>query len=103
SIEPFHDSARDFLKSQAPLARLRRLRGAVPGYERDMWTSSAEAGWTSIFVPEADGGLGLGLRVACAIAEEVGRNPISEPYIGGAVQSVVALQTVPSSALKAKL
>ena len=99
----FQDSARAFLKAQAPFARLRRLRTAAPGFERAMWQSIAETGWTSIFVPEAEGGLGLGLRVACAIAEEIGRNPISEPVIAGAVQSVIALQAVPSSALKSKL
>ncbi|MBI4192469.1 MAG: acyl-CoA dehydrogenase family protein [Betaproteobacteria bacterium] len=103
SIAEFQNSARDFLRSQAPLARLRRLRGTAPGFEREMWKSIAEAGWTGILVPEADGGLGLGLRVACAIAEEVGRNPLSEPYIAGAVQSVVALQATPASALKSEL
>jgi alkylation response protein AidB-like acyl-CoA dehydrogenase len=103
SIAAFHDSARHFLTSQAPLDRLRRLRGSAPGFEREKWKSICEAGWAGILVPEADGGLGLGLRVACAIAEEVGRNPISEPYIAGAVQSVVALQVARPSALRDEL
>ena len=103
SIVAFQDSARDFLQSKAPLTRLRKLRGSAPGFTRDLWRSIAEAGWTTILVPEADGGLGLGLRVACAIGEEVGRNPVSEPYIAGAVQSVTALQAVPTSALKGEL
>ena len=103
SIAEFQNSARDFLRSQAPVARLRKLRGTAPGFEREMWKSIAEAGWTGVLVSEADGGLGLGLRVACAIAEEVGRNPISEPFIAGAVQSVVALLATPASALKSEL
>ncbi|MFH1605026.1 MAG: acyl-CoA dehydrogenase family protein, partial [Pseudomonadota bacterium] len=103
SIVAFQDSARDFLQSKAPLTRLRKLRGSAPGFERAVWRSIAEAGWTSILVPEADGGLGLGLRVACAIGEEVGRNPVSEPYVAGAIQSVAVLQGVPASVLKGEL
>lgn len=103
SVLAFQESARQFLQRKAPLARLRRLRGAPPGFEREMWRSIGEMGWTGILVPEEDGGLGLGLGVACAIAEEVGRNPISEPYIAGAVQSMVALQATPASPLKAQL
>src|SRR3972149_4607609 len=103
SVLAFQESARQFLQRKAPLARLRRLRGAPPGFEREMWCSIGEMGWTGILIPEDDGGLGLGLGVACAIAEEVGRNPISEPYIAGAVQSMVALQATPASPLKAQL
>ena len=103
TIEAFQNSARDFLKSHAPLARLRKLRGIAPGFERGVWRSMAEAGWTGILVPESDGGLGLGLRVACAIAEEVGRNPVSEPFVAGAVQAVAALLAMPASALRTKL
>jgi len=103
SVEAFRDSARDFLKSQSPLSRLRKLRGAAPGFERKMWQSIAEAGWTGMLVPESDGGLGLGLQAACAIAEEVGRNPIPEPFLGGAIQVAAALVAVPASSLKAEL
>jgi len=103
TIVAFRDSARDFLQSKAPLARLRRLRATAPGFERSMWKSIAGAGWTSILIPEADGGLGLGLQAACAIAEEVGRNLLSEPYCAAAVLSVAALQGVPESPLKAEL
>jgi 3-oxochol-4-en-24-oyl-CoA dehydrogenase len=103
TIEAIRRSAHDFLKARTPLTRLRKLRAEAPGYERAMWQSMAESGWTGVFVPEADGGLGLGLRAACAIAEEIGKHPLSEPFVAGAVQSVVALQAVPGSALKAQL
>lgn len=99
SVTAFRESARSFLRARAPLARLRKLRGCAPGFERAMWSSIAEAGWTAILVPECDGGLGLDLRVACAIAEEVGANLLSEPYLAGAVQSAVVLRSLPKSEL----
>src|SRR5262249_44278624 len=99
----FRDSARAFLRAQAPLARLRKLRDTPPGFERAMWKRIADAGWTGILAGESDGGLGLGLGAACAIAEEVGRNPLSEPFIAGAVLNAAALQALPSSDLKTKL
>ena len=103
TILAFQDSARDFLGAKAPLGRLRRLRNGAPGFERPMWKSIAECGWTGILVPEDEGGLGLGLRVGCAIGEEVGRNLLSEPYCAGAILSVAALQGVSASVLKAEL
>ena len=103
SSAAFADSVRDFLRARAPLARLRSLRTTAPGFERGMWKDIAEAGWTGALVPEADGGLGLGLRVACTIAEEIGRNPLSEPYLAGAVLPAAALACAPASPLKAEL
>ncbi len=103
SDRAFRDSARAFLQSNAPLTRLRKLRGAAPGFERAMWKSIADAGWTSILIPELDGGLGLGMRAVCSLAEEVGQNPISEPFVAGCVQAVLAVQSSPPSALKSEL
>ena len=100
SIQAFRDSARDFLGRADPLKRLRKLRAASPGFERDVWREIAEAGWLSILVPEERGGLGLGLREVAAIAEEVGRCLMPEPFVGAGVQSVAALCKAPESELR---
>ena len=100
SIQAFRDSARDFLGRADQLKRLRKLRAASPGFERGVWREIADAGWLSILVPEEQGGLGLGLREVAAIAEEVGRCLMPEPFAGAGVQSVAALCRVPESELR---
>jgi len=97
------DSARDLLRRTDQLARLRRLRGALPRFERRAWTQLAEAGWFSILVPEQYGGLGLGLREAAAIAEETGRDLLPEPFVAAGVQTVAVLAGTPDSGLAAHL
>ena len=101
--QAFAESARDLLQTESPLTRLRRLRGTFPGFERPTWQTLANAGWTSILIPEAYGGLGLGMREAGAVAEEIGRNPLPEPFIAAAVQASAALSRLPVSALRDRL
>ncbi len=94
SVIEFAQSARDTLASLSPLGRLRQLRHQLPKFEAKVWSQLAKAGWTSILVAEELGGLGLDLQHACAIAKEVGQNPIPEPYFA-AVQSVAVLNALP--------
>lgn len=93
------DSARDLLRRTDQLARLRRLRAALPRFERATWKELAQAGWFSILISEERGGLGLGMRDVAAIAEEVGRHLLPEPFVGAGVQSVAALSRLPTSEL----
>lgn len=93
----FQDSARAFLAAASPMARLRALRGAKPGYERDVWEKMAQAGWTGLCVPESLDGLGLGLREMAAIVGEIGRHPLPEPLLSGAFLSTAALLNLPSA------
>ena len=103
STEAFRDSARAFLGRGNQLTRVRALRGTIPGFDRKVWQELAEAGWLSILAPETHGGLGLGAREVCAIAEEVGRHLLPEPFVAGAVQAVAALCHVPDTELRARL
>ena len=96
SVSAFADSARDLLQSLSPLSRLRESRSAAPRFDKPIWARLAEAGWTSILAPEDLGGLGLGLRHACAVAEQVGRHPLPEPFLGAAIQTVSLLAALPS-------
>lgn len=97
------DSARDLLRRADQLARVRRLRDAVPSFERSAWKQLADAGWLSILVPEEYGGLGLGVREVAAIAEETGRHLMPEPFIGAGVQIVAALSRAPACELATRL
>ena len=97
SVEEFAQSARDTLAKLSPLSRLRKLRHELPRFERQVWRELAHAGWPSILVPEAQGGLGLDLRHACAVATEVGRNPLPEPFTAIAIHAVCVLCALPES------
>lgn len=97
------ESARDILCTISPMTRLRELRDSDPGYERCVWDKLAEAGWTGILVAEELGGMGLGLRAACTIATQVGRNPLPEPYMAGAWHASTILNGLPQTALRDEL
>jgi alkylation response protein AidB-like acyl-CoA dehydrogenase len=57
-----------------------RVRAAMPsGFDPQMWKGLAELGAFSIRVPEAAGGLGLGILDAAVLMEEAGRTLASGP------------------------
>jgi acyl-CoA dehydrogenase len=77
------ETAKAFVASTEPLARLRRLRDARDplGYSPDVWQKLAELGWTAMPFAEADGGLGLGMADVAVVAEALGRWLAPEPFI----------------------
>lgn len=81
------ESALQFMKASAPVARLRALRDERDddGFSRALWASFAEMGFTGVLVPEAHGGLGLGMVEAGAIMEAIGRNLTAAPFFSTAV------------------
>ena len=89
TLRMLRDSAADFAALDA--ARVRRLRGTDPGFERSVWREMAGMGWLGILVPEEHGGLGLSLRAALIIAEQLGRALYPEPYSASAVMATLAL------------
>jgi alkylation response protein AidB-like acyl-CoA dehydrogenase len=103
SLDAFRDSARDFLSRTNHVQRARALRGTAPGFERAVWQEMANLGWLAILVPEAQGGLGLGLREVSAIAEEIGQQLLPEPFVAGAVHAATALCQMPDGPLRSGL
>ncbi len=89
TLRMLRDSAADFATLDA--ARVRRLRGTDPGFERSVWQEMADMGWLGVLVPEEHGGLGLDLRAALVIAEQLGRALYPEPYCASAVLATLAL------------
>jgi alkylation response protein AidB-like acyl-CoA dehydrogenase len=51
----FAGTARQFLDDKVPTSLLRELRSDPAGFDR-FWRRGADLGWTSLLVPEADGG-----------------------------------------------
>ncbi len=87
------DSAREFLKSEAPVSHMRKLRdeGCKDGFRHALWKQFGEMGFTGILIGEDDGGLGLGHVEAGVVLEEIGRNLSPSPFLSTAVAGVSAL------------
>ena len=81
------ESALQFMKERAPVAQLRALRDgrSEDGFAREAWASFAHMGFTGVLVPEAFGGLGLGMVETGAIMEAIGRNLTAVPFLSTAV------------------
>lgn len=65
--------ARRILGDRMTLAHLKERDNSDDWYDRDTWTELAKANILGIAVPEAHGGLGLGLLDLCLVLREVGR------------------------------
>jgi len=72
------------------------LRAAVdaPGLDRALWRTLGEAGFFALRLPEADGGVGLGLPEAVLLFEEAGRTLLPGPLAA----TQLAAGTVPGAA-----
>jgi alkylation response protein AidB-like acyl-CoA dehydrogenase len=93
------DAARDFLREQAPVSHLRKLRdsGNMEGFSRELWAEMAGMGWPAILVPEEHGGLGYGYTGLGIVLEESGRTLTPSPLLGTALAGVAALTAAGTS------
>jgi alkylation response protein AidB-like acyl-CoA dehydrogenase len=88
------DSAREFMKTEAPVTHFRKYRDMAckDGFSHDLWKQFAEMGFTGILIPEAEGGLGMGHVEAGIVLEEIGRNLTPSPFLSTAIGAVEALK-----------
>lgn len=95
------DSARDFIREQAPVTRLRKARDAkANGRDPDLWREMAAMGWAGILVPEEFGGAGLGYVGLGVVLEETGRTLAASPLLSTAMIGASALMLGGSEAQK---
>lgn len=83
------DAARRFFDEKQPVTQLRpQLKGTedphrgterTGWYDRATWQEMIDLGWHMVAVPEAAGGIGMGLVAAVAIQEEIGRAACPTP------------------------
>jgi alkylation response protein AidB-like acyl-CoA dehydrogenase len=79
-----------FLQSESPRDYWRRMLEDERGFSDDVWQKLGELGWTGLLVPEAQGGLGLGLVDLVVVMEEMGRVPFPGPFFSSAVLATLA-------------
>ena len=63
-------------------------------FDRPTWDALAEAGLLGVAVPEAQGGLGLGIIEQCLVLAEVGRTIAPVPVLAAIVGGVLPLVTL---------
>ncbi|SCK40224.1 hypothetical protein VAR608DRAFT_3801 [Variovorax sp. HW608] len=67
----------------------RRAIEAAGGFSREAWDELAELGLGGLYIPEDEGGLGMGPVEAMVVMEELGRGlvlePLAQSFIAGAV------------------
>jgi alkylation response protein AidB-like acyl-CoA dehydrogenase len=87
----FEATTAQFLAARYPPETIRGLRDKVSVYDRATWSQGAQLGWTSLLVPEGDGGgsiSGNGLLDLLIVAYHFGRRAAPGPLL---VTNVVAL------------
>jgi alkylation response protein AidB-like acyl-CoA dehydrogenase len=105
TLRLLRDTVAGFAKFDGP--RVRALR-AEPGksagrIDRAKWSAIADQGWLAVLVPEADGGLDLGIGAAAVIAERLGYGCVPEPFIAGGVIAPYLLGRATNAALKQRV
>jgi alkylation response protein AidB-like acyl-CoA dehydrogenase len=85
--EQLRDAVRKWVDKGYDFERRRGIANAG-GFSREAYGELAELGLTGLYVPEADGGLGMGPVEAMVVMEELGRGIVTSPgpgLISGAV------------------
>src|SRR5215212_2655688 len=75
------ESARDFLARECKPERVRALMESDTAFDPALWQAMAEQGWMALVIPEAYGGLGLGVVELAVVAEEMGRACMPGPFL----------------------
>jgi alkylation response protein AidB-like acyl-CoA dehydrogenase len=101
TLRMLEDAARGFAAFDA--ARVRKWRGEPPGFDREKWREMAEQGWLGILVSEEDGGLGLELDAATAIARVLGASAMPEPFVASGILVTKLLAACPASPARDEL
>ena len=76
------DSLVRTLADASPLERVRKFAGDLSDKGADVWQAMAEFGLAGIVIPEAHGGLGLGLLDAALASEALGAAVAPVPFMG---------------------
>lgn len=97
------DSVADFTTRRSPVERMRRLKGAPPGYEKALWKEISELGWVGILVPSEHGGLDLGFPEMRMVLEGLAKTLVPEPLCATAVLAAVLLRNLPSGEVRDRL
>lgn len=92
--EALRHAVRSFLERECPSETWRALLEDERGFSDTLWDQVVELGWTGLLVPEAHGGLGLGLVDLVVVMEEMGRVPFPGPFFSSSVFATLAARAL---------
>ena len=79
------DLARGILEQELSRDRLKAAAATADGIDVALWKTLAEANLLGVAVPEAQGGMGLGILEVCTLLEEIGRAVAPVPVLASLV------------------
>src|SRR5207302_1536707 len=89
--------------TEAPMSFVRGMVDDERGFTDELWGTMAGLGWLGLLVPEARGGLGLGMLELTVVQEEMGRAVFPGPYLSSAVLATLAALALGATELLAPL
>jgi alkylation response protein AidB-like acyl-CoA dehydrogenase len=101
--DALRDAVRSFLSHDAPSSYIHAMAEDPRGVTDELWQHIAELGWPGLLIPEAQGGLGLGLVDMTVVMEEMGRLPFPGPFFSSAVLATLAARRLGADDLLAGL
>src|SRR5262249_931058 len=76
---------RNLLARESSAERVRAVVAEQPGFDRALWESMVELGWTGIHVAQARGGGGCDCRDLAVVLHELGGALTPSPFLASAV------------------
>lgn len=88
------ESIEQLLASASDSAHMRRAAFDGGGFDSSLWVQVAELGACGIHLPEAQGGLGLGVTELVLVAEAFGRRLACVPWLESAVLAATTIEAM---------
>lgn len=92
------DSAATFLADASVMPMVRAVSESGSGIDRTLWRGIADLGWSGVHLPEAVGGLGLGMVELVLLQEQLGRRLACVPFFDSVALAASVLRELPESA-----
>ena len=100
--EQLRDATRKWVDKAYDFTRRQSITEAG-GFSREAYGELAALGLTSLYIPETDGGLGMGPTEGMVVMEELGRGMVLEPFVQTLMTSAVLAGYAPESVKSAWL
>jgi alkylation response protein AidB-like acyl-CoA dehydrogenase len=81
TLDALRESVAGVLAEQSGGTQVHAFIDGKNALDRDLWAQAASLGWLGFGIPEAHGGLGLGVRGLAILHTELGRQGAPGPYI----------------------
>jgi alkylation response protein AidB-like acyl-CoA dehydrogenase len=98
--ELLRSTARKFFEHECPSETVRKLMDGAEGMTPELWKKIAEQGWLGLIVPDAYGGMGLGMVDLVVLMEEMGRAVVPGPFFSTVLLGGLAILEAGSEAQK---